>query len=75
MNTRTQTLAEWLIRNWNPYTETRFAGKPHEVIAVSMDGLDHVRSSIFWLSDYRVSASVSGNFVELSKVIPTHGNP
>lgn len=72
MNTRTQTLAEWLAANWNPHTERRFVGTPHECLAVHMHGLDDVRGSIFWLADYRVSASVGGNFIELVKVQPDY---
>lgn len=75
MSTRTQTLSDWLKANGNPYLEARFVGTPHECLAVQMHGLDAVRGSIFWLADYRVSASVSGNYIELQAVNPTNPVP
>ena len=61
------TLAGFLAENGQPYTETRRAGQPHECVAVQMHGLDAIRWKLFSLSDYFVSASVSGNFMELQK--------
>jgi len=60
-------LSQFLADHGQPYTETRFAGQPHECVAVQMRGLDDVRWKLFALTDYFVSASVSGNFVELQK--------
>ena len=63
-----QTLADWLKAAGSPHHETRYAGHPHECVAIQMRGLDGARPNLFWLSDYRVSASVSGNYVELQPI-------
>jgi hypothetical protein len=55
------------LKDYPTYWETRFAGTTFECIAVQMDGLSAVRWKLFILDDYFVSASVSGNFVELQK--------
>jgi len=69
------TLAQWrkltTVARCEPYTETRYAGQPHECLAVCVDGLLITVASQLWsLSDYYVSARVSGNFVELMRRTP-----
>lgn len=62
------TLADWQKLARDRYTETRFTGEPHECLAVNVDGLLMAVTSQLWnLDDWRVSAVVSGNFVELQK--------
>ena len=61
-----KTLVDFLLVYGAPY-HIRFVGQPHECVAVNMSGLDAMRHELFRLSDYNVSACVSGNFVELVK--------
>ena len=61
-----QTFQQWLASAGQPYHEVRYAGKPHECLAVCAQTLPReFYVGLFHLSDYLVSAVVSGPFVEL----------
>jgi len=60
-----ETFEEWLARAGRPYTEVRYAGKPHECVAINVAGMGQsFYRDLFHLSDRAVTAVVSGPFVE-----------